>query len=81
MITGFLHGRTPSNSRSVFHFGEVSRIGDSWNQIAFGSCWPCMVVECEWCGSHTDVERYDMDAFSSYLCPECRDVQDNLRDS
>jgi len=36
-------------------------------------------MECERCGDTTNVERYDIDGFTGYLCDGCRDVWDEIR--
>lgn len=37
-------------------------------------------MKCERCGASTQVDQYDVDGFTGYLCDECRDVWDELTD-
>jgi hypothetical protein len=36
-------------------------------------------MECERCGETSNVERYDIDGFTGYLCDDCQDVWDEIR--
>ena len=38
-----------------------------------------LVVKCERCGNTTHVERYDVDRFTGFLCDDCRDVWNEIR--
>ena len=35
-------------------------------------------MKCERCGANTQVQRYDVDGFTGYLCEECTAAWDDL---
>jgi transposase-like protein len=36
-------------------------------------------MECERCREDEQVQRYDIDGFSGYLCPDCEEAWDKIQ--
>jgi transposase-like protein len=36
-------------------------------------------MRCERCGEDTEVQRYDVDGFTGYLCDDCRKAWDKIQ--